>query len=390
MLWCREVGDIRRQATIHMSGSFVECCFKSSCDPFWMPILNTGIFAKDLSRLIKDKFQFESSEIFIAHPDTLKPYKGKQWISPFEPVRIWVMPHGTKSANAWWKQKYQTNRREVNNEVVDDFETPPLVYPESDSESESESDQSSGKPSVVSSIPEHSDEDDMPFHAVRIGRKPGIYMSKAEMNKQILDYDGAEFQSFASLQDANAYLNMTDAASERSLMSTGSRARHPPMKSFSPALDAIAQSHIVLVDVVFGTIFDAQTKRGYYAGLFFPNANRSAKLTHTEVIPACNNAARCELIAATISLKQLGAIEHLDPVHTLIRFYCTSTYATNAVNEYARSATNPAGANADIMIHLARALKNGKVRAFWMASTDLLQADVQKLAVNYRMKEQKK
>jgi len=44
------------------------------------------------------------------------------------------------------------------------------------------------------------------FYAVRVGRKPGIYLTWAECQAQINHFSGAQYKSFASRSEADAYL----------------------------------------------------------------------------------------------------------------------------------------------------------------------------------------
>ena len=48
------------------------------------------------------------------------------------------------------------------------------------------------------------------YYAVRIGRKPGIYNSWAECEKEVKGYSGAEYKSFLSIEEAKKYLNNQD------------------------------------------------------------------------------------------------------------------------------------------------------------------------------------
>jgi hypothetical protein len=418
-----------------MQNSFIECCFKSSTDPFWVPVLNTGIYAKDLARVIKDKFQIVTSEVFIAHPDTLKPYPGKRWIQPFEPVRIWLMPLGTKTATAWWKQTKKKKLGLANN----------------------------------NSCRRNLESIDMPFHVVRQGKTPGIYLTKSEMMRQVEGYKGSEYQTFASLSDATSYLKRGNSTMERQLMSLGSRARHPPSKSFAPTLredylgsseedtekgtkkkykeeddaeedddedeedddedeedddeeddeeddkdsgdvgicdkgeditdsndSAIGSndtnvkgtplaSQIGILDVVYTCIFDPISNIGYYVGDLYPNSRKSAKIIHKATIPSAQSPSKCELMSAYATLDFCASIPGYVDGSTLVRMYSTSTYATNAINEYAKSEAVFAGSNGHVMAAISKLIKHIKARAFWMSSTDALYKQVHAEVIAYRM-----
>ncbi|MBP2057472.1 ribonuclease HI [Lactobacillus colini] len=47
----------------------------------------------------------------------------------------------------------------------------------------------------------------MPFYAVRKGRKPGIYTSWPEAQKQVSGFSGPQFKKFMSKRDAENYIN---------------------------------------------------------------------------------------------------------------------------------------------------------------------------------------
>jgi ribonuclease HI len=45
------------------------------------------------------------------------------------------------------------------------------------------------------------------YYVVTIGRKPGVYESWFECEKQIKNYPGAEHKSFSSVEEATEYLD---------------------------------------------------------------------------------------------------------------------------------------------------------------------------------------
>lgn len=55
------------------------------------------------------------------------------------------------------------------------------------------------------------------FYAVRNGKQIGIFNTWDECKKQVMGYSGAEYKSFLTLDDANAYLKKEDAPSAESL-----------------------------------------------------------------------------------------------------------------------------------------------------------------------------
>ena len=46
----------------------------------------------------------------------------------------------------------------------------------------------------------------MKYYAVKVGRKPGIYNSWEDCQKEVSKFEGATFKSFSSLEDAKNYL----------------------------------------------------------------------------------------------------------------------------------------------------------------------------------------
>ena len=83
----------------NMASCFVECCFGRSDIAFWVPVLPSGIFCKDLARGIKEMFTIQKSDIYLSDPVTGMPFKGGHWIMPFEPVRVWIAPLGELPAS---------------------------------------------------------------------------------------------------------------------------------------------------------------------------------------------------------------------------------------------------------------------------------------------------
>jgi ribonuclease HI len=53
------------------------------------------------------------------------------------------------------------------------------------------------------------------FYAVRKGRKPGIYNTWDECKEQVLGFSGADYKSFTSLEEANAYLNILSTVEDK-------------------------------------------------------------------------------------------------------------------------------------------------------------------------------
>jgi len=336
-----------------MTVAYVECAFRRSDEAFWVPILPTGIYTKDLGRAIKDRFELVTSDVHVSDPVTCVPYPGRKWIMPYEPVKVWITPLGEPPGDMC------------------------LLLPNC-------------KNKVKTSIgTDESDDPDMPFHAVRSGRKPGIYMSKADMMGQVIGLPDAEYKTFASLVEANAYLQGGEGVGERELMSAGSRARHPPPKSTSPALiddvDAEATASLGVVDAVFHCVLDPGNKAGFCVAAIYPSSNHAKMQLHKFKITNARNAARSELISSKLVLQACTSLPGFFQGRTLVRMYCMSTYATNAVNDYARNQSVFAGANASVMTRLATLVKQNKCRAFWSSSTDGNMANVSTLAIQLRL-----
>ncbi len=339
-----------------MATSFVECCFGQSEDAFWVPVLNTGTFCKDLARAIKERFEIVSSDIYLANPTTGVPYTGKHWILPFEPVRVWItplgeIPRGALCSTDWIPEKKGT--------------------------------------SVISEQSEESEGNDMPFYVVRVGKKPGIYLTKSEMMAQVAGVEGAQYKTFLTAVEAAAYLRLDDGIAEREHMSAGSRARHPPSKSTAPLLvdtdDAPLSETLTLLDIVFHCLLDPTDRTAYCVMHLFPQSNRRAVITRSMEIKNAKNSARSELFSVLLAIKEAMDLPGYDSGRTLVRLYCMSTYATNAVNDYARNQTEFTGANAAVMGQLAGLLKTVKARAFWTSSTDASLNEVVQKAIQVRL-----
>ncbi len=370
--------------------AYVECAFRWGQDAFWVPILPAGIYVKDLARAIKARLDCLTSEIFIAHPVTARPYPGKRWVRPYEPVRVWVVPLGQVP-------NVGVGAEEGADGGVDDADVDMCSSTAGGAKCSLEDN------AADPADPAAADPAAMPFHAVRVGRKPGIYLSKSEVNPQIIDYAGAEYKAFASFAEADAYLRGSEATAaaavgERELMSAGSRAKHPPSKSTSPALvDAAAASPsatasavasapaLGIIDAVFHCLADAETKTAYCVAVLYPASSRAAALTRKFIIEDATSPARAELTSMLLVLQACVDLPGCS-ARTLIRTYCASTYATNAANDYAVNKTAFSGANGAVMAALAALLKTAKVRAFWTAQTDAVLAPIIRQAVALRLK----
>jgi len=286
------------------------------------------------------------------------------WIMPGDAVRVWITPLGAP------KPTMPVSR--ISSKRSGAF---PAFFPESVADTE------------------QGGQDTMPFHAVRAGHTTGIFLNRSEMITQTQGYEGAEFKTFATLPEAARYMSDGDAGvSERDLMSAGSRARHPPSKSSMPILygeeggapgtsdDAVSTT----MDVLFDCIMDPATKTGYIAVWYYAGSLASTKISAVSQVPDARNCARCELIAAKIAIEGVRAQPGFHPTITTVRVYSSSTYATNAVNDYARRAGVRAGHNIDVMVLLADLLKGMKVRGCWTSSADDRLCQVRKEAIGAR------
>lgn len=363
-----------------------------------MPILPTGIYVKDLARAIKTRFECVTSDMFVAHPITAVPYPGKKWLLPYEPVRVWVLPLGQLPVVSSSHLPYLNCNGESNHgdkgyaAKTTDLDSPTVCpvacakhrQPNPETPEKSDGDDSDSDNNTSSTKP-----DTMPFHAVRAGRKPGIFLSKAEVLPQILDFPGAEYKTFASFAEASAYLTGSlEAVEERDLMSAGSRAKHPPSKSTTPDFCAAASTtaQVGIINAVFHCLTDPDTRIGYCVATLYPSCNKDAGITHTYTMEGMQSAAKAELSAVILVVRACTAVHGYIPGRTLVRTYCASTYATNALNDYAVNKMSWTGANGSIMVVLSELLKTVKARAFWTAQTDAALADTIRQTIQLRLR----
>jgi viroplasmin and RNaseH domain-containing protein len=47
------------------------------------------------------------------------------------------------------------------------------------------------------------------YYAVRTGRKTGVFMTWAECQKQVTGFSGAEFKSFSTMEEAQAFAGVS-------------------------------------------------------------------------------------------------------------------------------------------------------------------------------------
>ncbi len=62
------------------------------------------------------------------------------------------------------------------------------------------------------------------FYAVKVGRRPGIYYSWPECEKQIKGYSGAQYKSFKTEKEAKTYLYSSSNLNNNNIQSTSNRA----------------------------------------------------------------------------------------------------------------------------------------------------------------------
>ena len=53
----------------------------------------------------------------------------------------------------------------------------------------------------------------MPFYAVRVGKKPGIYKTWKECEMQVKSFSGAKYKKFTTLEDAEHFVNTNSCKS---------------------------------------------------------------------------------------------------------------------------------------------------------------------------------
>ena len=353
--------------------AYIECAFRWGEDAFWVPILPTGIYVKDLARAIKDRFDCVTSDMFVAHPVTAVPYPGKKWLMPYEPVRVWVVPLGQMPPTI--------SSLTLPAQICGEEYNAPYAAANANSPASADGHRSSS--------PIANTDEDMPFHAVRAGRKTGIFLSKAEVLPQVVDFPGAEYKTFASFAEASAYLTGSLAAvGERDLMSAGSRAKHPPPKSTAPEFCAVAaaSTQLGIINAVFHCVADPDTRTAYCVATLYPACSKDDSVTHTFALDGMPSPARAELSAVILVLRACTEVPGYAAGRTLVRTYCASTYATNAINDYAVNKVSFAGANGSIMAALSELLKTVKARAFWTAQTDPILAETIRKTIQLRLR----
>ncbi len=130
------------------------------------------------------------------------------------------------------------------------------------------------------------------YYAVRRGRQSGIYPSWDACKAQVAGYSGAEFKGFATLEEANQYLQGGDSAA---------------------AEDAVLQDPDVVTAYVDGSYRKEQNRFSYAAILFFrgEELHRTGSDTDPELAEMHNVAG--EIRAAEEAMR--FALEH--GAHTL-------------------------------------------------------------------------
>jgi hypothetical protein len=368
-----------------------------------MPVLKTGLTARDLSQSIKQMLLDEVPEgakvkcapdVYVAHHTTHLPFSGKTVILPGQAVRIWVLPQGAP------KPYHSVRATATRTEAV--------VTTPANSHQEYMSWLMGGafneNLSGTSSEDDQDHDDSMPFYAVRAGHATGIYLTKSDMLRQTHGFPDAQSKTFASLEEANLYLTFQDerAVCERSLMSSGSRARHPPKTSATFVVDddlfnddvastetslheTIAlQTSVNVVDVFWDSMLNPLNKTGYVGiGITKP------VLTYRYfTLPDTKDAGRCELSAAKLALEYCLAQPNIQPT-TIVRVYSSSTYATNAINKYARNIEATSRHNSDLMCDIAGMLRVHKIMAYWTSTVDTNLQSLRGNLIKHKLAEEK-
>ncbi len=357
-----------------------------------MPVLRTGLMAKDLARVVRSRLDLEGcADVYICDPVSKQPIHGKSMVMPGSAVRVWIVAPGHNvhrrecvlAAATTSSAAMDSTVATVNVENGYEYEHEPAVAHEDD-ESDENGDQDSltlaDSKDVRSTMNlprnDHGKTEDMVFYAVRKGARTGIFSSKAEFTQAIRGVADAEFGAFASLLEAAKYMNDESGIFERELMSAGSRARHPPKSSAAPAittetrLDRVAESSAVLMTVDM-VVESCMSTRGGSLGivLMYPSSLQKLERKVLVQMPSTNTASRAELTMVVAALKQAVNVPCYAPQTTLVRVYSSSTYATNCVNEYCKTNVD-SRTNADVLRELSALLKQHKLLAYWTPTTN--------------------
>jgi viroplasmin and RNaseH domain-containing protein len=372
----------------------VECCFMYRREPFYVPVLRTGLLAKDLARLVRTRLDLEGcADVYICNPISRKPIHGKAVVKPGDAVRVWIVAPG-----------HNIHRREcLKSTVVQQTFAAESAGADMEDDDENGYDyDASGKPGSGGISEDMNDvdaeaaldlvSDDMAFYAVRKGAEIGIFSSKADLARAIRGFPGAEYETFASLTEATKFMNNKLGLRERDLMSAGSRARHPPKSSAVPAIiddvtDDRARVHasdaLMALDIVVDSCLCP--KGGATAIIMlYPSSMQKLERKVFVQMPTANTSSRAEVTSALAALQQAVHVPCYLPKTTLVRVYSSSTYATNCINEYSKFSVD-ARINADVLAELSSVLKEHKVLAYWTPTTAEKTTEAKRFLTAFRL-----
>jgi len=340
----------------------VECCFKHSQDAFWMPILKSGLHAKDLGLAIKQKFKLEeTAEVFVAHPVTCEPLRGREVVLPSQAVRVWVVPKGCqppRTRAALPVVPPSTPRRNPEVAFLAWLTREPAHAKPSDGATSPDAAAPATLPATDPSDSLDIEIEEMPFYAVRTGRRPGVYFTRSEMLAQTRDFGGADSKAFASLAEATRFVS-SPAETATGLV------RHAPAVSEEPCG---ASSSLGTLDCVMASVLEPPSRRGFGLVAVCPSWKWPVEATY-RMYPDARSAGRCELLVAVQALQCCAAAPGYVSGITIVRLFSCSTYVTNAVNDYARAALTVSRRNSDVLAELAALLTPMRCTASWSAST---------------------
>ena len=366
-------------------------------EPFYVPVLRTGLLAKDLARLVRMRLNLEGyGDVYICNPTTRRPIHGKTVVMPGDAVRIWIVAPGHnvhKRECVRTKTHHQTAMEDMADDDENGYEYAKASSLPMDCAAEqavcrgmSEDKNDADIEEPLGCIVEN-----MAFYAVRKGTEIGIFSSKADLTRAIRGYPGAEYETFASLVEATKFMNYQIGLRERDLMSAGSRARHPPKSSAVPGIidDASGKcstrtnSALMTLDIVVESCLGP--KEGAFAIIvMYPSSMQTLERKVFVQMPNTNTSSRAEVTTALAALQQTVHVPCYVPKTTLVRVYSSSTYATNCINEYSKFSVD-ARINADVLAELSRLLKQHKVLAHWTPSTTEKVADAKKTLTDFRL-----
>ncbi|MGH9833002.1 MAG: ribonuclease HI [Blastocatellia bacterium] len=159
------------------------------------------------------------------------------------------------------------------------------------------------------------------FYAVRSGREPGIYRTWDECKAQVDGYAKAEYKSFSSLQEAEAYLN--GATTPRRASKSAPEVESDPLPAQGsllgdPESDADLERVVIYTD---GSCLQNPGRGGYGAVMLYDGQRKELsggfRLT-------TNN--RMEILACIVALQSLNT-------RRAVTLYSDSQYVVNSIEK---------------------------------------------------------